>query len=92
MDGTRQFSPLRIMILAKFGVHTYGVICLYINRYDFVKDQMSQMVSTCADLFGKYIQVYNMCVYVYISVCVCMYHSQFFICLTESYNCPTNKN
>lgn len=69
MDGAQQFSPLRIMILEKFGVNTYGVMCLYINIYDLVKDQMSQMVSTCADLFGEYIHVYTVCVY----ICVCVY-------------------
>lgn len=95
MDGAQQFSPLRIMILEKFGVNTYGVMHLYINIYGLVKDQMSQMVFTFADLFGKYIHVYILCVYVYIylCVCVCVYVSFSVLhLLTERYHSPTNKN
>lgn len=78
MDGAQRFSPLRIMILEKFAVNTYGVMCLYKNIYDLVKYQMSQMVSMCADLFGKYIHIY-ICIYMCVCVCECMCHSRFFV-------------
>lgn len=84
--GAWQFAPLRIMIfLGKFGVNTYGVMCLYIHIYNLVKDQMSQMASTCADLFCEYIYMYIW----WVGGCICMYMygSQFFICLTERYHC-----
>lgn len=61
-----------MIFLGKFGVNTYGVMCLYIHIYNLVKDQMLQMASTCADLFCEYIYIYvymgEVCVY----ICICM--------------------
>lgn len=42
-----------------------------LSSHNLVKDQMSEMASTCADLFGDYL--YMWCVYMYMCRYTCMY-------------------
>lgn len=52
---------------------------IYIHTYHLVKDQMSQMASTCADLFGgkKKKSIYD------VYICVCMVLTSSFVQLKD---------